>query len=288
MSKPINEADGVPHSSNIPRNVLDLPITPNDPPWNTGIAVGVWLLSVFLIMVVPGIFLAPYAISQRAAYPDSSELIKALSSDPVAIAIQVAAIVPVHLLTIAIAWFVVTRGRTYSFFKTLGWKGGGMRWWHYGVILAGFFLLSLAVGSVLPEQENDLMRMLRSSRYIVFLVAFMATFTAPLVEEVVYRGVLFSSLQRSAGIRPAVAIVTIMFAMVHLPQYWPSVSTMILLTTLSLILTVVRARTENLLPCVILHTIFNGLQSILLILGPYLDHGRSVGEGVSAFARLVK
>lgn len=284
MSTSLNETVETPLSLQIPHAVP----TPNDPPWNTGMAIGVWLLSVFLIMVIPGVFLAPYALSLRSDFPDSSELVKALSSDPVAILIQIAAIVPAHLLTIGIAWLVVTRRKTYPFLKTLGWRLGGMKWWHFAVILAAFFLLSWVIGSLLPEQENELIRMLKSSRNVVFLVAFMATFTAPLVEEVVYRGLLYAALQRSVGVQAAVAIVTLLFAAVHLPQYWPSVSTMILLTTLSLILTIVRVRTDNLLPCVILHTIFNAIQSSLLIAGPYIEAERPAEEAIGILTHLIK
>lgn len=262
--------------------------TPNDPPWGTGVAVVMWLFSVALIMIVPAVFLIPYAISKNSFYADSAELMKALGTDPVAIAIQIAAIIPAHLLTLAAAWLVVTRGRTFPFFKTLGWKTGGMKWWHYLAILAAIFLLSVVVGSLLPEQDNDLLRILRSSRYVVFLVAFMATVTAPLVEEVIYRGLLYSALQRSVGVKAAVAIVTILFAAVHLPQYWPSISTMILLTTLSLTLTLVRVRTDNLLPCFILHTIFNGVQSLLFILGPYIGLESNAEDTVSSFVHFLK
>ena len=108
-------------------------------------AVATWLFSVALIMIVPAVFLIPYAISQNSVYADGAELMKALGSDPVAIAIQIAAIIPAHLLTLAAAWLVVTRRRTFPFLKTLGWQTGGMKWWHYLAIMAAFFLLSVVV-----------------------------------------------------------------------------------------------------------------------------------------------
>lgn len=253
-------------------------MNPNDPPWGSSIAIGVWLLSVFLIVVVPGLFLAPYAISKSGEFADNTELIKALATDPVAIVLQLFAIIPAHLLTLGIAWLVVTKGRTYPFASTLGWRSGGMRWWHYLAIMVGFMGLAAVVGHFLPEQENEMLRILKSSRYAVFMVAAMAVLTAPLVEEVVYRGLLYSALQRTTGVVPAVVLVTFLFAIVHLPQYYPSWSTMILLTLLSLVLTLIRVKTNNLLPCIILHTIFNGFQAILLILEPHLKLDNTVEE----------
>jgi membrane protease YdiL (CAAX protease family) len=52
----------------------------------------------------------------------------------------------------------------------------------------------------------------------------MATFTAPIVEEVIYRGILYSAFQRARGSGVAIAAVTLLFALVHVPQYYPSFS----------------------------------------------------------------
>src|SRR5688500_4829471 len=81
---------------------------------------------------------------------------------------------------------------------------GGVRWLHDLLILAGFLVLAAVVGCCFPDTEYELIRVLRSSRAAVLVVAFMAAVTAPLVEEVIYRGVLYSVLQRSIGIVAAV------------------------------------------------------------------------------------
>lgn len=262
--------------------------TPNNPPWNSGVAVVTWLASVFLIVAIPALFLLPYILTLGGKYLDSTELTDFLKSDPTAIILQIGAVIPAHVLTILLAWFVVTRARSFPFFQTLGWRSGGMQWWHYGGIAAGFFVLTIIVGNFFPEQENDLIRILKSSRTAVFLVAFMATFTAPLVEEVIYRGILYSAFQRTFGVTIAVIAVTFLFALVHVPQYYPSYSTIFLLTVLSLTLTLIRVRSDNLLPCVVLHTIFNALQSCLLILEPYIESKATPPDAVTAILYLLK
>ena len=244
--------------------------TPNDPPWNPPIAIAVWIASVLLIVLIPSLFLLPYVVSQKPLLGPDQSLGEFLQKDTTAIVLQIVAIIPAHLLTLLLAWAIVTRLNRFSFKETLGWNSGGMTWRHYALILVFFFAVAGVVGYYFPEQENDLTRMLQSSRAAVFLVAFMATFTAPIVEEVIYRGILYSAFQRAAGTATAIAAVTLMFALVHVPQYYPSYSTIGLLLLLSLILTLIRARTNNLLPCIVLHTIFNGFQSVLLILEPYL------------------
>jgi membrane protease YdiL (CAAX protease family) len=246
-------------------------ISPNNPPWGLGIALVVWITSVLLVVFVPTLFLLPYLFSKMGGTFDQTQLAELATKDPVAVWIQVAAILPVHLLTLLVTWYVVTNFRKFPFKQTLGWQSGGMVWWHYVVILVGFLALMIAVGMLVPEQENDLLRILKSSKWALYTIAVLAVFTAPLVEEVVYRGILYSAFQRSVGTFAAVGLVTFLFALVHVPQYWPSFSTIFLLTLLSLILTLIRVYTGNLLPCIILHTMFNGFQSALLIAEPHLD-----------------
>ena len=223
-----------------------------------------------MIVLVPLLFLGPYAMTLAGKYGSSEELINSLQADPTAIALQIGAVIPAHLLTLLAGWVLVTKGRKYEFLETLGWKDGGVRWWHYVAFLVGFFALGALLGRFVPEQETELIRILQSSTTALVLVAIMATFTAPLVEEVVYRGILYSPLKRATGVVGAVIIVTILFALVHVPQYYESTYTLIMVTALSLGLTLVRAFSKNLLPAFILHTLFNGVQSLFLILQPFM------------------
>lgn len=244
--------------------------SPDNPPWNSFTALSVWIASVLLIVFVPNLLILPYILKQNVSITDSEALMEFLRSDPYVLFLNVLAIIPAHILTLAIAWVIVTKLNKFSFRMTLGWQFGGMRWWHYVTLLGGFFLIAALVGHYFPEQENDMIRILRSSRAAVFVVAFMATVTAPVVEEVIYRGILYSAFQRTFGVAFAVFSVTALFALVHVPQYWPSYSTIVLLTLLSLTLTLIRVYTGNLLPCIIMHFIFNGIQSALLLLEPYI------------------
>jgi len=246
-------------------------VTPDNPPWNTLIAFALWFLSVILIFFMPVVFLFPYIITSGALAGSGDQLAKFASTDPTAVALQMLAVIPAHIFTLIFAWIVVTRRRQFSFWKTLGIESGGIRWWHHILIFLAFAAVAMFVSSFFPETENELTRILKSSRAAVLIIAVIATFSAPLVEEVVYRGVLYSALQRSAGVPAAVAIVTLMFASVHVLQYYESPSVLLLITVLSLILTLMRAYSKNLLPCIIFHTIVNGVQSLALLLEPYAN-----------------
>jgi hypothetical protein len=153
-----------------------LAYSPNDPPWGSLAAFSGWAISVILIIVLPGLVLMPYLLTLDPAIKDSKAIVEFAQTDKTAIFLQVLAIIPAHILTLLFAWFVVTKGRRYSFRQTLGWDSGGVRWWQYAAILIGFLAVASVVGHFVPEQENDLIRILRSSRATVYLVVFYGDF----------------------------------------------------------------------------------------------------------------
>jgi membrane protease YdiL (CAAX protease family) len=254
--------------------VADLMVSPNNPPWSGWAAIGYWILSVIFIVVVPAVFLFPYLISQHIDLRDRVQLNNFIFSDPTAILLQLGPVILAHILTLAAGWLIVTKFNRYSFRTTLGWHMDGFRVWHAILLTVGFYLFAYLMTSLFGKVENDFERLIDASRVAVYLVAILATFTAPLVEEVVYRGVLYSAFQKKFGFTASVIFVTMLFTVVHVPQYSkdsvPDYASVITLLALSLTLTLIRAGTGNLLPCIVLHTVFNGIQSLVLILEPLL------------------
>lgn len=248
--------------------------TPDNPPWNAWSAFGVWVASVIAIVIFPLIFVLPYFLNQPVNLTDSAKATEFLQTDSTAIFLQLLSVIPAHILTLVLAWFVVTKFNTFSFRETLGWQWNGFKVWHTIVLFIFFYAIALSLTLIFGDVENEFEKMLNSSRTAVYLVAFFATFTAPLVEEVIYRGLLYSAFQRKFGIPIAVFLVTLLFTAVHIPQYSssniPDFAPILTLLIVSLTLTLIRVRTGNLLPCIVLHTVFNGIQSIFLILQPFL------------------
>jgi Predicted metal-dependent membrane protease len=257
--------------------------TPNNPPWNSGTAFLTWLLSVIFIIFIPSFFLIPYILQSGINLNDSAQLAEMAQNDPTAILFQMVGIIPAHILTFIAAWLVVTNFNKHSFFKTIGWEWGGFNVWYCIVITIAFFILGMVLTLIFGEQDHELQRILRSSRAVVYVVAFMATFTAPIVEELIYRGILFSAFQRTVGVVWAVVVVTFLFASVHFWQYQSSPVALLLILALSLVLTLIRAKTGNLLPSFALHTVFNGLQALFMILQPILPEIPAQTEEKTAF-----
>jgi membrane protease YdiL (CAAX protease family) len=121
---------------------------------------------------------------------------------------------------------------------------------------------------VLPQkEETDFDMLLKAGSHVRIAVAIIAVASAPLIEEIVYRGVLYSAVRKRVGVGSSVAMVTLLFAGVHFPQYWGAWAGLAGLTFLSLILTVVRASTKSLLPCFLIHLLNNVVGAIQILLG---------------------
>ena len=66
-------------------------------------------------------------------------------------------------------------------------------------------------------------------------------------------------------------LVSLLFAGVHVWQYRNNVAVIIVITALSIVLTVSRALSGKVLPAFIIHLAFNGIQSVIIVLGGFID-----------------
>jgi len=248
-------------------------------PWvsawrDVGVSFGVWIVSVVLLLVVPLIYALPYLIFRIAKYgPPTPE---ALGSDKQLIFFSVVGILPTHMLTFVIVWIVITYGGRRPF-----WKNIEFDWPKnmspvvvtlLSVLVATLlFLLALGVTSLYGEHKTDLDILIESSLYTRVATALVAVATAPLVEELIYRGLLYRAIEKAAGIGVAIGVVSLLFAGVHVFQYRNNLAVIIVITLLSITLTVTRALTGRVLPSFIMHLVFNGIQSVLIVLGGFID-----------------
>jgi membrane protease YdiL (CAAX protease family) len=249
-------------------------VNADDPAWGIGAAIFVWIASVVLMVIMPLLLLLPYA-SSKGLHTGDPNYVKALAelalSDKTAVLLQVIAILPSHLLTFALIWAVVTRFGKRPFWATIGWRLSGQFeiWLWVGLGVALFIVgstLAWLLGSAKPTQLEQIINSSLAARYTISILA---VGTAPFVEEFMYRGVLYAPLQKLAGAPTAVFLVLALFTIIHVPQYWPNVGVITAVALLSIALTLVRAYTRRLLPCIIIHLVFNGIQAVLLIFEPY-------------------
>jgi membrane protease YdiL (CAAX protease family) len=230
-------------------------------------AVLVWVTSVVLLFMVPILFGIPYVVYKQITYGSLADV----GADPNLIFVSILGVLPAHGLTFLLVWIVVTKWGRQPFRTTLGWT------WPKNfrpLKTIGIAVLLLVGGSVIAYliggAETEVDQIIKSSMKTRFATAFLAAVTGPLVEELVYRGVVYAPLKRALGLGAAVAIVSALFAGVHFYQYRHNPGVISVIILLSLSLTLVRARSRSLLPCYVIHFVFNGIQAVFLVLQPFM------------------
>ena len=131
-------------------------------------------------------------------------------------------------------------------------------WWRATGIAALVLVAVLAVGAAVapfgdPEQEQGLIPESWDSSKVAQFAAFAAivTVAAPIVEELMFRGVGYALLERF-GRTAAVLIVGVAFALTHgLVAGFPVIA------TFGIGLAYLRSRADSIYPCILLHASFN-------------------------------
>ena len=241
---------------------------------DVGIAVAAWIVSVILLLFVPVIYALPYMIYRIVKTGAPSP--EALASDKMLIFFSVAGILPTHLLTFVLVWMVVSYAGRRPFWKNIDfdWPPNSSHLMTTIVsvgLAVVLFSLAFLITTLYGDRKTDLDLMIESSIYTRIATAFVAVVTAPLVEELIYRGILYKALEKAAGVAIAIVLVSLLFAGVHVFQYRNNLAVIAVITLLSITLTVARAVTGKVLPSFIIHLVFNGIQSILIVLSGFID-----------------
>jgi membrane protease YdiL (CAAX protease family) len=153
--------------------------------------------------------------------------------------------------------------------------GQGVRLLLAGVLLA---MVVLAGSALLPDRKDFPMEKLFTSPSDVYAVGGLAVLVAPFMEELVFRGVLFSFFERLGGFGVAVPATAVLFAALHYPEYAGAWTHVFMILVVGLVLSVARASTGSLVPSFLLHTAYNATFIGLLFLG---THGFKSLHGIA-------
>lgn len=232
------------------------------------VALMAWFFSIAMIVVVPNVCVLPYVLSRYRGVAVTQEI---LFADKTFVFLFVLGWLPAHLITLALIWAIATRLGKRSIKEVFGWSWSpNFGFWRSSALAISMFIVTIFLVGFFGGQKTELDRILESSRAAAVTLALIAVATAPLVEEMIYRGLLYSAFHRAVGQWGAVVVVSTMFAGLHVLQYWPNAAAISSITLLSVVLTVIRARTGRLLPCFVIHLVFNGVQSVIILIEPYL------------------
>ena len=138
------------------------------------------------------------------------------------------------------------------------------------IVLGAVLALSvLFVSAFLPSSGQTPLEKLLTTRSAILMFAVFGVAFAPLLEEIIFRGFLFKVLWEIGGFTVAVPVTAVLFALLHSPQLagnWPSV---ILIFLVGLILSVVRHRSNSIIPSFIVHTSYNAMLLLLFALSTF-------------------
>lgn len=260
-----------------------------NPGWGFPTAVLVWGGSFCLLFLMSLAFGLPFMLRMMSSGKSAEDVQALLLQNPKFLLWQIIGALPAHLLTLLLVWAVVTRVGKRPFWSEVSWGWGDVRnLYAAGVAFVGalgLLYLSARLANKIGGGETMIDKLVDSSRSSRFVLAMIAALSAPLVEELVYRGILYPATQRGVArigrrVLPAperndsiqmtsaviaVLFITFVFAGVHYAQYKNSLGVVAAISLLSLVLTSTRAITGKVLPCFVIHLVFNGVQSLGLV-----------------------
>lgn len=126
-------------------------------------------------------------------------------------------------------------------------------------------MLPLLFGHAHPVHEQIVTAILQSSPSARLLLILSAVTLTPLIEEILFRGILLSALVRHLGVRAAMALDALLFALFHLPDLGFRIAGLLPLALLGLLCCWRRIRSGSIYASVAVHAGFNLLATMLLL-----------------------
>jgi len=143
---------------------------------------------------------------------------------------------------------------------------------YFGLVLAGFFLsIIVSLGSALFPPNKDLpIEILFQDRNTTLVFMLIAVFLAPLVEETIFRGYIYPVIGRSFGMVWGIVATGTLFGLLHAEQLWGGWGQIALLIFVGIVLTFARAFSRTVVTGFVIHTSYNLVQVIGLLI---VTHG---------------
>lgn len=120
----------------------------------------------------------------------------------------------------------------------------------------------------LPQARTDALNALLVPHGVAHAVmlTIVVGLAGPFVEELLYRGALFTALRPASGAASVIVTTGLLFVVIHAePRYWP------IIAVVAAVLGIVRAVSGSLWPSVLLHGAFNGTAMLMQFAGQKAD-----------------
>jgi membrane protease YdiL (CAAX protease family) len=225
--------------------------------------------ALFLLVQFSALYFLVWEAAKTSSGQDWAELSREVSERHQADAFLIVPVQAVSYALLLLLLFILLRRRGLPFWSSLAVRrlsGGQMTTaFAAGVLLA--ILVQLA-NVLFPPPEPLAFDRLFSSRAAAQLIIAASLLLAPLVEEIVFRGYIFTLLERLWSTTPAVLASGLLFGSIHFPQLWPGVFQMFLLCVVGIVFSLARAQTGNTTAAIATHFGYNAAISVLFLLSP--------------------
>jgi len=219
------------------------------------LAIGVFLLIAWLASMLVGYLQAAhYGATHPWATPDDARA--ALQNSPTRVVIAT--------ILGQLAFLGYLRWRAWTRARPRGWSALGLRFDfpEVGLLIAPalalapivvsilVIYLSTLLGSPLPQPQNaPITRLVQNARpYDIALLFVLGVGIAPVVEELLFRGLIYGACRRYTSTGFSIVVVSLLFVSAHYVQtagYWPS---MVAIFLVALVLTTQRAAFGSVVP----------------------------------------
>jgi membrane protease YdiL (CAAX protease family) len=168
----------------------------------------------------------------------------------------------VIITVVFVLWPDALAGIDFFSGSTLRAVAVGVLWgipaWIVATLLAAIVAQLLAVFNIQPEPQIAEQFIDLANPWIAVLATVVV---APIAEETFFRGVAFNAWMREYGVRRAVVLSALLFALIH-----GSLGALVPIFALGVALAVLYRRTGNLASNIALHATFNGISVLLALL----------------------
>lgn len=246
----------------VPANVADAGLAERFPIWSLAD-----VARIGVVLVLSLLFMSVLAFLIAAALPEfRNAKAEQIATDP-------RLVVPAQAVAYALTlWFIyrmIARHYHAPFLESLHWRWPRVTWPLY-VVFGGVLSVCVQwVTAMLPVPKQLPIDQYFSNSTGIWFMAVFGTLFAPVVEELLFRGLLFPSLTTRIGFDWAVFATAAAFALVHASQLGLAWAPVLMLLVVGFVLTVVRARARSLAASTLVHVGYNGTIFVLIYLSTH-------------------
>jgi membrane protease YdiL (CAAX protease family) len=197
-------------------------------------------------------------------------LVAPFSGLPVLYAIPLQGLFNITLVGFVAAWIRIVRRSSFKeyihFFSNHTFSTKSLM--ALGVTCA---ISVLIVSQFLPSTDKTPLEKLLTTRSALLMFAVFGVAVAPMLEEIIFRGFLFKALWEIGGTRFAMIVTAFLFALLHAGQLAGNWGGVALIFAVGCILSIVRERSNSIIPSFVVHTSYNSTLFALFAFSSILE-----------------